>query len=189
MGEAFQLGDALGGAGPGEVPLSTVSVLNQGPLRRDLFTFTNMPVPVVSVTTGAGVGGKKFFDFPPGFIKHFSTRGILTVSVAAAKQADFTDATPEGDVGVGTAAPADADALGTDATDDDFGTSTPLTMSAYSGAVTIPTEAEAVFNGSATSIDLYVNVFIDAVDIDDSTTTEVLVNGWLLVCWMNQGDV
>ena len=69
----------------------------------------------------------------------------LSLAVASAKQADFTDATPEGDAGIGSVAPENADALGTDATDDDFATATAFTMSAFAATVDCPSEASLQF--------------------------------------------
>lgn len=156
---------------------------------KTVLTLTNTPVSVVSVTTGNGVGGTKIYDFPAGYIQNHGCIADLSISIATANQADFTDGTPEGDIGIGTVAPANADALGTDATDDNFATATAFTMSAYvDSSVTLPPEASANYNGTSTAIDLYVNVLVDAADIDDGTTTEVLISGTVTVLWSLIGD-
>lgn len=158
-------------------------------MHRTVLTLTDLPVSVVSVTTGNGVGGTKVYDFPEGHLYNIGVTADLAISVASANQADFTDATPEGQLGIGTVAPANADALGTDATDDDFATATDFTMAAYADAeVLLPPEAPASFDGSSTAIDMYVNVLVDAADIDDDTTTEVLINGTIVMTWANLGD-
>lgn len=156
---------------------------------KTVITLTNTPVSVVSVTTGNGVGGTKIYDFPAGYIRNHGCVANLAISIATANQADFTDATPEGDIGIGTVAPANADALGTDATDDDFATATAFTMSAYAdSSVTLPPESAANFDGTSTAKDLYVNVLVDAADIDDGATSEVLISGTVTVLWSLIGD-
>jgi hypothetical protein len=182
------LGDSVGVA---TAPTGlTVTDEGSGPLRKTIFTMVDMPVEVVSVTTGNGVGGTQLYDFPAGRLVHFATMGQLSISVATANQADFTDGTPEGQIGIGTVAPANADALGTDATDDDFGTAADFTMTDYEDtAVPIQSEAIQQFDGTSTAKNLFLNVLVDAADIEDDTTTEVLVSGTIVVHWLNAGDV
>jgi hypothetical protein len=161
-----------------------------GPYRKTVLVLDEVPLAIVSVTTGNGVGGKKLYTFPAGRLAHFGTMANLSIKVAAAKQADFTDATPEGDLGIGTVAPANADALGTDATDDNFATAAAFTMAAYASAVVgLPSEAIQQFNGTGTPVPLFVNALVDAADIDNDVTTEVLVSGEIVVHWANLGDI
>jgi len=107
-------------AGRAEAPTVTAEEQGDGVLHKTILRLTNTPITVISVTTGAGVGGTKIYDFPQGRLNILGTMADLSFVIAEGDQADFTDATPEGDVGVGTVAPANADGLGTDATDDDF---------------------------------------------------------------------
>lgn len=161
-----------------------------GPFCRTVFTLVDMPISVVSVTTGNGVGGTQLYTFPAGRIIHFGSMANLSVRVATAKQADFTDATPEGDLGLGTLAPANADALGTDATDDNFATAAGFTMSSYADtSVVLPSEATAHYDGTGTAIPLFLNALVDAADIDNDVTTEILVSGTITVTWTNLGDI
>ena len=147
------------------------------------------PVSVTSITTGAGVGGTKIYDFPQGRILMLGCMSDLSVGISSANQASFTNATPEGDVGVGSAAPADADALGTDATDDNMSTAVPFIMADYNDpSVQSPSEASLQFDGTVTPLDMYVNALVDAIDIDDSVTSELLVSGKIVFHWVNLGD-
>lgn len=167
---------------------STCSVIHYGAgsVIKSVFTLDSFPVTVTSVTTGNGVGGTQFFDFPEGYIRHFGTTADL--SIAVTDQDDYTDGTPEGDVGIGTVAPANADALGTDATDDDFGTATAFTMSSYAATVDIPPEAAANFDGTSTAKNLFLNALVDAADIDDDASDNLLFTGTITVHWANLGD-
>jgi hypothetical protein len=182
--EVQELLGGVRGAGPDDAAI----VVEQQAGGVTKITLTDLAIEIVSVTTGAGVGGTKVYDFPAGFIKRLGCRAVLSCRVATADQADYTDGTPEGQLGIGTVAPEDADALGTDATDDDWGTAADFTMTAFEDtSVVIATEADGVHDGSATPLDLFVNALVDAGDIDDDTTTTLLVSGTIWLTWVNQG--
>ena len=175
----------------GRSALGTVTAEEKGDdvTHRTILRLNSVPVTVVAVTTGNGVGGTKIYDFPQGRLLVLGTMADLTAVIAAGDQADFTDATPAGDAGIGTVTPANADALGTDATDDDFATATALTMAAYAAGVQCPSEAALQFDGTSTAIDMLVNLLIDAADIDDGATSTVYVSGTVIVTWINLGDL
>lgn len=166
----------------------TAEEQGDGILHKTILRLSSVPVSVASITTGAGVGGAKIYDFPLGRLNVIGTMADLTAVIAEGDQADFTDATPEGDIGIGTVSPANADGLGTDATDDDFATATAITMAAYSGDVQCPSEASLQFDGTSTAKDMFVNMLVDAGDIDDATTTTVYVSGVVIITWTNLGD-
>lgn len=191
------LGDNQNLTGVGSVPSAVaaniqVEEIGDDASRRTRLTLTDVPVSVVSITTGAGVGGTQVYTLPEGFIVREASLCKLSISVAAASQADFTDATPEGDMGLGTLAPVDADALGLDPTDDDWCTATPFVMAAFTDpSVDLPSENRVLtlLDGSITPIPLFVNMLVDAADINDSVTTEVLVSGTIDLLWALLGDV
>lgn len=177
------------GNGTGNGSTVAVSEQGNGVVHKTVLTLTATPLTSVSVTTGNGVGGFKVYDFPEGRILVLGCMSDISLAVAAAKQADFTDNTPEGDIGIGSLLPANADALGTDATDDDYGTATAFTMAAFAAAnVKIPSEASLQFDGTTTAKELIVNLLVDAADIDDDTTTEVEATGTITIHWINLGD-
>lgn len=188
--KAYDLKVVGSGAGNG----ATVSVVEDVDASKQIhkatITLTDTPVEVVSVSTGNGVGGVKIYDMPSGMVKIINGAGHLSLDIAAAKQADFTDGTPEGDIGLGTVAPANADALGTDATDDNILTATAFVGSAYADAdIDLPFDAEAVYDGTESAMDVYLNVLVDAADIDDGVTTEVLISGTITLIYQNLGDL
>jgi len=189
-----QLGNA-GALNPvGTVPTAlsnyvSVDEIGSDAARKSIFTIVDLPIAVISVTTGNGVGGIQIYDFPEGYLQRIGCLADLSLSVATANQADFTDNTPEGDLGIGTLAPANADALGTDATDDDWGTATAFIMTAFADAeILVPPEAIGVVDGHATATNLFINVLVDAADIDDGTTSEMLINGRVEITWTPLGD-
>lgn len=171
---------------------STVSVVERGNgiVHQTVLTLASTPCPQVSVTTGAGVGGIKVYDAPEGHWRLLGATASLSLAIASAKEADFTDNTPEGDYGVGTVSMANADAFGTDATDDDICTGTTFTMTAFAQAAQgLAPEAAANFDGTSTAKDIFVNILTDAADIDDDTTSEIEVSGTITLTWINLGDV
>lgn len=173
-----------------EVAGLTVTERGCDRFRTIVFDLVNVPVPVVSVTTGRGVGGLKLYTLPAGRILFFGAMGEISLSIASGKQADFTDATPEGDIGLGSLAPANADALGTDATDDDYCTAIDFTMSSYAVASrNLISEATQHFDGTSTAKPVFLNLAVDAADIDDGVTTEVLATGRITFHYLNLGDV
>lgn len=166
----------------------TVEEKGSGVVHQTVLTLASTLCPIVSVTTGNGVGGIKIYDMPEGYIRVLGCTADLTLLVGSAKEADYTDNTPEGDMGIGTVAPANADAFGTDATDDDIATGATITMSTFADTVTLTPEAALNHDGTSTAKDVFVNMLIDAADIDDDTTSEVEVSGTVTLTWINLGD-
>lgn len=172
------------------VPGAVVATSGSGSAKQTTITLTDLPVPIVSVTTGAGIGGTEVYEFPQGYAGFLGCVANLTGRVAVADQADFTDATPEGDIGVGSLAITDADAFGTDATDDDYATGAAFIMAAYAFPnVVCPPEAARALNNSVTPNKVFVNALVDAGDIDDSVTTEILISGTIVLSWNDLGAV
>ena len=160
----------------------------EGLINKTILDLESTPISIASVTTGNGVGGVKIYDFPQGRILVLGTMADIILTIDAADQADYTDATPAGDVGVGSVTPANADALGTDATDDDFSTATAFTMAAYSAAPQAPSEASLQFDGTSTALDMLITALVDAADIDDGITTTMYISGKVVCHWINLGD-
>lgn len=182
-------GAAVNAAGVGAVNGATVSAVEYGDgvVHKTVLTLASTVVEVTSVADANGVGGTKIYDFPEGRIAFLGCMADLSLAVGAAEQEFFTDGTPEGDVGIGSAAPANADALGTDATDDDYGTGAAFDLTDFAGTVTIPSEAIQQFDGTSTAKDVYVNVLVDAADIDNDATGDVEVSGTVTLTWINLG--
>ena len=171
---------------------STVSVVEKGDgvLHQTVITLASTPCPIVSVTTGAGVGGIKVYDAPEGHWRLIGATASLSLLVGSAKEADYTDNTPEGDYGVGTVTMANADTFGTDATDDYICTGKTFTMTTFAQAAQgLAPEAAANFDGTTTAKDIVVNCLVDAADVDDDVTSEIEVSGTITLTWINLGDV
>lgn len=174
------------GLGSGSATGLSIAEHGNGAVHKTVFSLQNVPLEVVSVEDGNGVGGVRIYTFPEGYIHIHGCTANLTVGVET--EADFTDGTPAGDLGVGTVAPANADALGTDATDDDIATATAFTMTDYVATAGLPSEASKNFDGTTTAIEVYVNALVDAADIDDDATTNLLISGTVTLVWSSLGD-
>lgn len=158
-------------------------------IHQTVLTLTDVALPIVSVTTGAGVGGVTLYTMPEGYIYTLGCVAALTWAIPTAEQGDFTDATPEGQMGIGTLAPANADALGTDATDDNLATAADITGADFEGAVNLASEAPLAYDGSETAMPIVLTGLIDAGDIDDDATTSINVSGTVTLTYINRGDV
>lgn len=170
---------------------STVLATEDGDslINKTILDLVSTPISIASITTGNGVGGVKIYDFPQGRILVLGTMADVILTIDADDQADFTDATPEGDLGVGSVTPANADALGTDATDDDFSTATAFVMANYNDpSVQAPSEASLQFDGTSTALDMFITALVDAADIDDGITTTMYLSGKVVCHWINLGD-
>jgi hypothetical protein len=167
----------------------TVEEKGNGLWHNTTLTLVDVAVSVTAITTGVGTGGLKVYDFPTGAILRLGCTADLVATVAAADQADYTDNSPEGDIGIGTVIMADVDALGTDATDDDWGTGQALALVAWAdGTIHIDSEAPGSHPDSGTALDLNINVLIDAADIDDGATTNLTLNGTITFDWAGLGE-
>ncbi len=167
-----------------------VAESGSGAFHKTVFTLTDVLIPQASITTAAGVGSIKIYDFPTGAIFRMGCTADLAITIAAAEQADFTDNTPEGDIGIGSITMANDDAFGTDATDDDWGTAQTYVMSAWADAdVAISAEAAVMLADGGTDADLFLSALTDAGDIDDGVSSAgITVNGTITVLWANCGQ-
>lgn len=184
--------DLLATRGFGTPNGSTVEVMelfDGDVLHKTIIQMTSTPVTVTSITTGNGIGGVKVYDLPEGYISMLGCVADLSLSIHEDDQADYTDATPEGDIGVGSVIITDPTAFSTDATDDDYAAGATITMAAYQDLVACAPQAAAIYDGSSTAKDVTVNTFIDAADIDDATVTTLYVSGTVIITWANLGDV
>lgn len=168
----------------------TVKEYGDGIMHKTVFTLVNAKIPQVSSGAAVGVGSLKIYDFPTGAIFRMGLTADLALTIATADQADFTDNTPEGDIGIGSLTMGNADAFGTDATDDDWGTGVTYAMTAWADAdVAINSEAALMLNDGGTDADLFLSALTDDADFDDSTTSDgITVNGTITVLWLNCGQ-
>jgi len=158
-----------------------------GTSRKTVLTLTNTPVVMADEAGVVAYGSLKVYDFPAGAIVFQGATTDLDLTLSAAGiNADW-----DGDVGLGTAAASNNATLS--ATEQDLipTTATPqATASATTAnAQSTATEVGAVFDGTATAKDMYLNLLVDDADHDVTTTpTNIVCNGTITFHWSNLGD-
>ena len=165
-------------SGNGSSPVSTCTASERGvdPFHYTVLTLASLSVSVVGAT-GIGFGGTKIYDFPVGIIHVLGVTVNITYDTSGC---DLDDA-DGGDFGCGTTAPDDATITGTDV---DLCPST--SVDPLSGGGTAYLAANALFDGHSTAKDMYFNQLIDDADI--GATEALLVNGTIIVTWVQLGD-
>jgi hypothetical protein len=158
-----------------------------GGMRKVVITLTNTPIPLVDEAAVVAYGGLKVWDAPEGaFLFHGATANLAVTKSSAGVNDDW-----DGDFGLGTAtAGNDATLSGTE---EDLIPST-ATPQAVAGATTATgqstaTEGGAIFDGTTTAKDVYLNVLVDDADHDvTSTPCNLIMNGTIELYYTNLGD-
>lgn len=154
-----------------------------GIAHRTVLTLTATPI---TLTDEAGVGqygSVKLYDFPAGLIRVHGA--VLDVDLTLLSPFITTAA---GDVGVGSTAVTDGDALAT--TEQDVIPTTEIApLVARTGpANALATGAATLDGATSAAADLYLNVRIDD-NASHATTADNLVSGTLTITWSNLGDL
>lgn len=166
---------------------TTVSEKGNYAVKQTILTLDSEVVSVTSVGNANGVGGTSIYSLPEGHINILGATASLTVGVAS--QGDFADGAVEGDLGVGTLAPENADSLGTDATDDNICTAASFTMLAFEGSADLaPDTGGMLIDATAVGQDIVLTALVDSAYINDDTTTDLTVSGTITILWANLGD-
>lgn len=176
-------GTTVSGAGAKNGATVTASERGNSTVHQTVLTLASTPVTVAN-TTGASFGGVKIYDFPAG--------RILVLGVTASVGFVWTDediaAAGSGDYSLGSTITADATLGGTDV---DMLPSTAMTDPAVLGVAAATNNALAVsaqFDGTATAIDVNLNIIIDDADVADAASDVVLASGTVTISWVNLGD-
>ena len=163
----------------GSSPVGTVIADELGGMcfaHQTVFTLVSLPVSVVGAT-GVGFGGTQIYDFPAGVLWVFACMMNLTFDTTGTN----LSATDGGDCSIGTTVAGDGTLS---STDEDLCPET--SVDPLSDGATGYLAAGAMFDGSATAKDVYVNMLIDDGDIGD--TESLLISGTIIITWVNLGD-
>ncbi len=160
---------------------------NEPTPRRVRYDVNALALSVVSITTGPGSGTVVLGGFPEGNILYLGGVSYLRFSTA---DADITSATWNGDYGVGTTA--DANVV-LDTTDINLtGTGTPAPIGPAVAKISPVTRASggtvAVFDNTDGSLEVNLNVLVDAGDIGDGATASFTVDGYVELVYIVLGD-
>lgn len=165
---------------------ATVTAVENGAgdlVHKTVLTLASTPVTVANVT-GASFGGAKLYDFPAG--------RVLVLGVTASLGFVWTDEDiaqdGSGDFSLGTTITADATLDGTDVNLLPLTAMTDPFVLGVGAATANALAASAHFDGTATAIDLNLNIIIDDADVSDGASDVVLASGTVTVTWVNLGD-
>lgn len=139
----------------------------------------------VGNTTGASFGSVQLLDFPAGRIHIF---GGSTVFSRIQWTGEDIVATGSGDFSLGTTTTADATLSSTDA---NIQASTAM-LDPFVGGVGTGSgvfATGAAYDGTATAIDLFLNVIIDDADVENEASDVVLFTGEIRIVWADFGDI
>jgi hypothetical protein len=166
----------------GSGPASLVTVEEFGPpgspIRQTKFTFNSATV-TLNYNASYSNGGLQIYDFPRGNINILNTVSNLAITVSGA----VTDATNFVSA-IGTVTAATDGTLSS--TEADIMPSTVAGVTSGVGNVDGRLASTAIINGTATAADAYLNF---ATSSNLSSARTVTITGWVIVTWMNGGDL
>lgn len=174
------------GSAPVKAGLS-VHETGKGKYRETRFVFDGMEVTMVDAAGTIAYGSQKIYDFLEGVVEVLGSRGKLTRVERTA--AGFEDAF-DGDFAVGTvAAAADNNLTSTEANIVPKTATAQASSGVSAGGAAVATTRAGTLDGSATPVDLYLNLIVDDDDHDITTTPSNLkVWGEVVVQWIDVGD-
>lgn len=183
VSEAFGAALTSAGADTGVVAGTGVAVSEGLRLtKRSTFTFTNVAVAIVDHTTNGAQGSLKIYDLPEGLISF--SGAVMNLTIARVGTAIAAGAAVVASLGSATAGIGDATLTTTEA---DYIPSTAATLTAGTGPAKGKATTPALFDGTATAKDVYLNFAIP--DADCSGNDTLTVNGTIDFDWRNLGDV
>jgi hypothetical protein len=140
-------------------------------------------VTVAAAGAGVGFGTAVIGDFPEGNVLYLGAVGYLAFSTA---DTDLT-ATWNGDYSVGTTADADGSLATTEINILPSAAVGPAVARVAPAARSAGSTA-AVFDNTDGSLELNLNVLVDAADITDATSAALTVTGYVEVVYIVLGD-
>lgn len=156
-----------------------------GPIHQAVFTLTDTPITLTDDADVGQYGSIKLIDLPAGLV-HFL--GAVVDATLTLTETEWVD-NAEGDVGLGTTAVTNGDALAT--TEQNIIPTTAIAaMTSQSGPIDCKsaagTDSSITVDGTGTALDVYLNVRID----DDAAhiTGGGTVTGTVTVTWVHLGD-
>lgn len=179
---------STGNAGTvGTATSGTISLVDEraGSLYCSTFTLNAARVPITDAAGSGSHGTLKLYDFPEGYIRILgSSQNYTAFAEGAALTGGAGDAVFE--IGLGTAAIAAAADGALGATNDNIGTDINVTLSGGTATGKDGTATNIMHDGTATALDLNLNISGTAATID--ATSHLDVTGTIKVLWAYMGD-
>lgn len=170
----------------------SVHETGEGKIRRTRIVFDGMVVTMADNPAVTAFGSQKIYDFAEGLINVLGARGELTrvERTAGSVSTGIFDAF-NGDFGVGTvAANNTATPLATTEQNIVPNTDTAQAVAGVSaGGKGVSTTIPGAFDGTATAVDLFLNMLVDDINHDiTSLPSNLKVWGEVTVDWVDIGD-
>jgi hypothetical protein len=166
---------------------ATVNVSDSclGDWHSTVVTLSALPVTVAN-TTGISFGSAQLLDFPEGKINVIGSylRTKFTFGLTNAGNVTPIDGTMGGDVSIGTTASSDATLAGTDVDLLPSLSIDPISSGSALGLLA----SGAVFDGTSSAKDAFLNVIIDDADVADAASDILEVSGVWVINWVYIGD-
>lgn len=145
------------------------------------------PIVVSAASTAAGFGTVKICDLPEGNI--LFNGAVLNIAMAAGGSANVVTEW-DGDISLGTTATEDVTLSGTEV---DLIPSTAVKAAADKDLATVralstTTEQGAIFDNTGDTLDVNLNMLIDAADITDDESVSLTLSGKLWLSYTLLGD-
>jgi hypothetical protein len=157
-----------------------------GAMHRTKLTFTNAPFALSDAAGVVAYTGVKVYDFPAGLLYIIGA----VADLALTKSSAGVNADWDGDVGVGTVTASNNATLSSTEQNIIPTTATPQAVAGVTTADCKSTATEiALYDGTSTALDMYLNLLVDDTDHDvTGTPCNLIVNGTLVFSWINLGD-
>jgi len=155
------------------------------PIVKDTIVLDGMTVTVTSTGAAIGFGSVQISDFPEGNILVLGLAGTLGLAGSGA-DANLA-ATWAGDFGIGTTPASDATiSVGDEdmVTEAAIGPATAEVVAAFR----VAQATQGIFDNTDGSLELNLNVLIDAADIVDDTSVVLTLSGTLEIAYIRLGD-
>lgn len=153
------------------------------PLKKTTLAIRNLAISVAAVSTGIGWGTAVIGDFPEGNILILGTVANLQFTATGTNATTTFD----GDFSIGTTPTADSTLSTTDAdiiASTALGAATARVSPVARGALGTP----FLVDNTTGSLELNLNLLIDAANITDDTTVPLTVTGEIYIAYIVLGD-
>ena len=164
----------------------TVNEFVEDNVHRTQFVFADVDVALTDEAGVVAYAGKQLYTFPTGYQVVVNAIADLDITKSSAGVNDDAD----GDFSVGTVTASNNGTLSSTEANIIASTAMAQMVSGATAADGSSTSSEtpALYNGSSTEIELFLNFLIDDADHDvTGTACNLIVNGTLDVSWINFG--
>jgi hypothetical protein len=163
----------------------TANFKSYGALHQAVFTLTDTPITLTDEGGVGQYGSVKLIDLPAGLVLFLGAVVDATLTLTEAAWIDNA----AGDVGLGTSAVTDGNALAT--TEQNIIPTTEIAaMTSQAGPIDCKsaagTDSSIIVDGTSTALDIYLNVRID--DNAAHATGSGTITGTVTVTWVHLGD-